>query len=75
MTDQDSIEPATAALAPGDIDALIVASESDFFTLQLNPAAVLAQDLGLTGVMYQARPEGPSAPKALLSYGPPHNFK
>ena len=33
----------------GDIDALIVASESDFFTLQLNPASVLAQDLGLIG--------------------------
>ena len=32
-----------------DIDALIVASESDFFTLQLNPASVLAQDLGLAG--------------------------
>ncbi|MEP2892757.1 thiolase family protein [Tateyamaria sp.] len=32
-----------------DIDALIVASESDFFTLQLNPASVLAQDLGLIG--------------------------
>ena len=32
-----------------DIDALIVASESDFFTLQLNPASVLAQDLGLCG--------------------------
>jgi acetyl-CoA C-acetyltransferase len=32
-----------------DIDALIVASESDFFTLQLNPATVLAQDFGLTG--------------------------
>lgn len=32
-----------------DIDALIVASESDFFTLQLNPASVLAQDLGLLG--------------------------
>ena len=32
-----------------DIDALIVGSESDFFTLQLNPASVLAQDLGLWG--------------------------
>ncbi len=32
-----------------DIDALVVASESDFFTLQLNPASVLASDLGLTG--------------------------
>jgi acetyl-CoA C-acetyltransferase len=33
-----------------DIDALFVACESDFFTLQLNPATVLAQDLGLAGV-------------------------
>lgn len=33
-----------------DIDALYVASESDFFTLQLNPASVLATDLGLIGV-------------------------
>lgn len=32
-----------------DIDALIVASESDFFTLQLNPASVLADDLALFG--------------------------
>lgn len=38
-----------AQVEPEDIDALIVASESDFFTLQLNPASVLAQDLGLTG--------------------------
>lgn len=38
-----------AGIARGDIDALIVASESDFFTLQLNPASVLAQDLGLIG--------------------------
>jgi acetyl-CoA C-acetyltransferase len=33
-----------------DIDTLIVAGESDFFTLQLNPATLLAQDFGLTGV-------------------------
>lgn len=32
-----------------DIDTLVVAGESDFFTLQLNPATVLAQDLGLAG--------------------------
>jgi acetyl-CoA C-acetyltransferase len=40
-----------ADLDPGDIDALIVASESDFFTLQLNPASIIADDLGLTGAM------------------------
>ena len=39
-----------AGLGRGDIDALIFASESDFFTLQLNPASILAQDLGLVGV-------------------------
>lgn len=33
-----------------DVDALFVACESDFFTLQLNPATVLAQDLGLAGL-------------------------
>ena len=33
-----------------EIDALFVASESDFFSMQLNPAAVLASELGLTGV-------------------------
>ncbi|WP_171207905.1 MULTISPECIES: thiolase family protein [unclassified Ruegeria] len=38
-----------AGLEPGDIDALIVSSESDFFTLQLNPASVIAQDIGLCG--------------------------
>lgn len=39
-----------AGLEPSDIDTLIVASESDFFTLQLNPAALLADECGLTGV-------------------------
>lgn len=33
-----------------DIDALFVSSESDFFTYQLNPASVLASDLGLRDV-------------------------
>ena len=33
-----------------DIDTLIISSESDFFTLQLNPSAVIADDLGLTNV-------------------------
>ncbi len=41
---------ADAHLETGDVDTLIVASESDFFTLQLNPATVLAQDLGLPHV-------------------------
>ena len=39
-----------AGLEAGDIDALIVASESDFFTMQLNPAALLADVCGLVGV-------------------------
>ncbi len=38
-----------SSLERRDIDALIVASESDFFSLQLNPASVLATDLGLVG--------------------------
>lgn len=41
---------AMAEIERQDIDALYVASESDFFTLQLNPASVLATDLGLIGV-------------------------
>lgn len=40
---------AMAELDPTDIDALVVASESDFFSLQLNPASVIADDVGLTG--------------------------
>jgi acetyl-CoA C-acetyltransferase len=40
-----------AELDTGDIDTLVVASESDFFTLQLNPASVIADDLGLAGVL------------------------
>ncbi|WP_421855935.1 thiolase family protein [Oricola sp.] len=40
---------AMSGLERTDVDALVVASESDFFTLQLNPASVLAQDLGLFG--------------------------
>lgn len=43
-----------------DIEALFVASESDFFTLQLNPASVIASDLGLGGVS-TARIEGGGA--------------
>ncbi len=43
-----------------DIDALVVASESDFFSLQLNPASVLVEDLGLTGIAHQ-RVEGGGA--------------
>ena len=39
-----------AGLEAADIDQLVVASESDFFTLQLNPAALLADECGLTGV-------------------------
>ncbi|MDA8586684.1 thiolase family protein [Rhodobacteraceae bacterium] len=38
-----------SALKRADIDALFVASESDFFTMQLNPASILASDLGLVG--------------------------
>lgn len=37
-------------LERADIDLLIIASESDFITMQLNPASVLAADLGLAGV-------------------------
>lgn len=39
----------TSTLERRDIDALVIASESDFFSLQLNPASVLADDLGLIG--------------------------
>lgn len=39
-----------SSLEPADIDLLVVASESDFFTLQLNPASVLASEFGLAGV-------------------------
>ncbi|MEO0504075.1 MAG: hypothetical protein AAFZ14_12180, partial [Pseudomonadota bacterium] len=44
---QDAL--AMAEVEPGAIEALFVASESDFLTAQLNPATVLASDLGLTG--------------------------
>lgn len=40
---------ALSTLERRDIDALYVASESDFFTFQLNPASILASDLGLVG--------------------------
>jgi len=38
-----------STLKHADIQALFVASESDFFTLQLNPASILATDNGLHG--------------------------
>ena len=40
---------ADAALEKSSIDALVVASESDFFTLQVNPASMIADTLGLVG--------------------------
>ncbi len=48
----DAFEAALAmsGLDRDEIGALVVASESDFFTFQLNPATVIAGDLGLTGV-------------------------
>lgn len=39
-----------AQIEASEIDALFIASESDFFSLQLNPSSVLATDLGLSGV-------------------------
>jgi len=41
---------AMAGMERDDPEALIVASESDLMTLQPNPAAVLADDLGLAGI-------------------------
>lgn len=41
---------AMARIHPSQIDALVVASESDFFSMQLNPASILATELGLIGV-------------------------
>ncbi|WP_419906715.1 thiolase family protein [Hoeflea sp.] len=49
-----------AQIGRGDIDALVVSSESDFFSMQLNPASVLADDLGLAGAACQ-RAEGGGA--------------
>ena len=49
-----------AGLQRRDIDALIVASESDFLTLQLNPASLLADELGLFGIRVM-RAEGGGA--------------
>lgn len=38
---------ADAGLDPADIDAVVVASESDLFTLQLSPGALMVDELGL----------------------------
>ena len=40
---------AMAGIDRADIDALILGSETDLFTLQLSPSALLASDLGLSG--------------------------
>ncbi len=57
----------SAQLCRDDIDALVVASESDFFSMQLNPASVLADDFGLTGVACQ-RVEGGGASGQLAGH-------
>lgn len=41
---------ADAGLAASDIDSLIVASESDLLSLQVSPAALVADEVGLGGV-------------------------
>lgn len=51
---------ADANLQCQDIDALVVATESDFFGLQLNPASVLADELALFG-KHAMRVEGGGA--------------
>ena len=58
----EAFEEALVAAQIGrrDIDALVVASESDYFSMQLNPASVLADDFGLAGVACQ-RAEGGGA--------------
>ncbi|MEE8455707.1 MAG: thiolase family protein [Limibaculum sp.] len=40
---------ADAGLEAADIDAVVVASESDFLSLQVNPGPVVLDELGLTG--------------------------
>ncbi len=55
---------AEAGLEAADIDALVVASESDAMSLQINPAAVVASDLGLQHVSAM-RVEGGGASGAL----------
>ncbi len=39
-----------AGIGRSDIGTLIVSSESDFFSMQLNPSSILATELGLVGV-------------------------
>ncbi len=62
-----------AAIAVGDVDALVVASESDFFSLQLNPASVIADDLGLIGVPTM-RVEGGGASGQLAVHAAVHQI-
>ncbi len=64
---------ADAKMEPGDIDALVVASESDFFTLQLNPASVIAGDLGLVGAATM-RVEGGGASGQLAVHAAVHQI-
>ncbi len=40
---------ANANLAPSDVDSVVVASESDFLSMQVNPGSVLVDDIGLKG--------------------------
>jgi acetyl-CoA C-acetyltransferase len=65
MATQEALED--AGLEANDIDSLIVASESDFFTLQLNPAALLADECGLGGVAAK-RVEGGGASGHLAAH-------
>lgn len=58
-----------SGLERSDIDEVFVASESDFFSLQLNPASVLLTDLGLIGAAATRVEAGGASGQAAVQAG------
>ena len=51
-----------AGIDAGQVDSLVVASESDFFSLQLAPASVIADELGIRAASLSRRSMVPCRP-------------
>jgi len=58
-----------AGVGGEDIDSVVVASETDFFSLQVNPGPVVLDDLGLTGRLVVRVEAGGASGAAALRVG------
>lgn len=63
---------ADSGIEPGDLDAVVFASESDFLSLQVSPAALLVDEIGLVGLPVLRAEMGGASGAAALRIGVMH---